>query len=168
MNWIRVGVTGFCALFIIMACVDKESQQTVQLFSEADAEALRLSEDDILALSVQSKGFSQGGPAIKITFPEVSGNDGSSSSSRIEFISPASLDIEFKENKAPINYETLEVRGKKFGFSKSITEHVRPFLSGNLILARNLDLPKGKFLIEIEIEDTEGRARRKSYFIESR
>ena len=168
MNWIKVGFTGFCALSITAACVDIDSQDTVQLFSEEDAKALRLTEADIRTLSAQSKDFSQGGPGIKIIYPEVTENDGSSRSSRIEFMSPASLDIEFQQNLAPIDFGTLDVRGKKFGFSKSITEHVRPFLDGNLILARNLDLPKGKFLIEFEIQDVEGRSTTRGYFIESR
>lgn len=168
MNWIKMGIAGICLLPFLHGCVDKDSQQAVQLFSEEDAKALRLTEQDIKALSAQSKDFEQGGPEIKLLYPEVTGNDGSSRSSRIEFSSPANLDIEFEQNLAPINFDSLEVRGKKFGFTKSITEHVRPFLDGNLILARNLDLPKGQFLIEVEIQDIEGRATTRGYFIKSR
>lgn len=144
-----------------------QDAESIVWFSDADAEALRLTEDDITMLSAQSKAFIQGGPEIQWVFPELAGDAGSSKDKRVTFTSPSSLTIEFVPTRGAIDYSTLDVRGRKFGFSKSVTDLVRPYLNGNVLAAKNVELPKGKFLVEVEIHDVEGRKTVRPFFVSS-
>ena len=74
----------------------------------------------------------------------------------------------FRETRGEIDFDSLDVRGRKFGFSKSVTDLVRPYLEGHVLAAKNVELPKGKFLVEVEIQDVEGRKTVRPFFVESR
>lgn len=165
----RLVVASLLALLpFAIGSVCADEQTTVAWFSETDAEALRLTEEDITILSAQSKAFTQGGPEIKWVFPQLSGDAGMTKDKRVAFTSPSSLTIEFKKTMSDIDFNTLDVRGRKFGFSKSVTEHVRPYLNGNVMDAKNVELPKGKFLVEVEIHDVEGRKTVRPFFVHSK
>jgi len=170
MRRIRSGCAGtvlLCAL-TLAGPVGAETPATIALFSDADAEALRLTDEDIVILSAQSKAFMQGGPEIVWLFPELGDDSGRSAEQRVEFVSPSSLTIEFRKTLASIDFESLDVRGRKFGFTKSVTDLVLPYLRGNLLAAEDIELPKGKFMVEVEIRDVEDRATVRQFFVESR
>ena len=164
-------ILGWAAVLAILATlavrVLADSPEAVVWFTEADAEALRLTEEDIGFLSAQSKAMPQGGPEINWIFPELSGDAGSTKDKRVTFTSPSSLTIEFRKTMNEIDFDTLDVRGRKFGFSKSVTELVRPYLNGNMLAAKNVELPKGKFLVEVEIADVDGRTTVRPFFVNS-
>lgn len=155
-------------LTVLAARVLADSSEAVVWFTEADAQALRLTDEDIGFLSAQSKAMPQGGPEINWIFPELSGDAGSTKDKAVTFTSPSSLTVEFKKTKNEIDFDTLDVRGRKFGFSKSVTDLVRPYLDGNLLAAKNVELPKGKFLVEVEIADVDGRTTVRPFFVNSR
>ena len=155
-------------VFVLVACTESENSESIHWFSEADAETLRLTEEDIRRHAGQSKSFSVNGPIVEIIYPPLAEGEGLNQESRVVFRSPATFNVEFRENLAPIDFQTLEVRGRKFGMTRKYTDQVKPYLDGNKLLARNLELPKGKFLIEFDIEDTKGRKTIKGYFVESK
>ena len=155
-------------LSALIAPLVADNTQTTVWFSAADAENLRLTEEDIGFLSAQSKAFTQGGPEIMWVYPKLSGDAGSSKDNRVAFSSPSTLTLEFKKTMSDIDFDTLDVRGRKFGFSKSVTELVRPYLHGNVLDAKNVELPKGKFLVEVEIHDVDGRKTVRPFFVDSK
>jgi hypothetical protein len=162
------GMGVLACIFALVAPATAQEEGAVIWFTEAEAEALRLTEEDIGFLSAQSKSLPRGGPEIHWVFPELSGDAGLTKDKRVTFTSPSSLTIEFRKTNGAIDFETLDVRGRKFGFSKSVTDLVRPYLDGNVLAAKNVELPKGKFLVEVEIHDVEGRKTVRPFFVNSK
>ena len=123
----RFSVSVLLGLLVLAACSMKDGAEPTPWFTESDAEALRLSEEDIAILSAQSKAFTQGGPEVEWIYPQLSSEVGTKHGLRVEFKSPSRLSIEFRKTQAPINFDSLDVRGRKFGLTKSIIEQVRPW-----------------------------------------
>ncbi len=71
---------------------------------------------------------------------------------------PAKLVVFFFEGKSgkPVDMSTLKVVGKKWGFSNNLTERLKPFIVGQKIDAANVEIPSGKFHLEVSIADTSG------------
>jgi len=104
------------------------------------------------------------GPAVTIEKPKVEKVGGGIS--EIKTVSPATLRISFQENprsKTPVNMESLEVKAKKFAFTKDLTKKLRQYIRGTTLEAANVEMPTGKFHIEISIADTKGNKTVENY-----
>lgn len=62
--------------------------------------------------------------------------------------------------------DSLEVVAKKGFFTKSITDRVREYISGTVLLANQLDFPRGKFRIQVQIADMNGVRTSREYRLE--
>ena len=84
----------------------------------------------------------------------------------IETAPPMDFVVFFEQNVAPVNMDSLEIKARKGLFSMSLTPRLKPYISGSSLEAQGLTIPEGKFLIQIEIEDTAGARTVQSYRLE--
>jgi hypothetical protein len=70
--------------------------------------------------------------------------------------SPTDLVIDFEQSASPVDMDTLEVKARKGVLSRNITDRVRPYVTGTRIEATDLELPSGRFRIEVSIADADG------------
>jgi hypothetical protein len=74
--------------------------------------------------------------------------------------------VEFVETSAPVDMKSLEVKAKKGLFSKSLTDKLKPYIKGAAIEANGLQVPEGRYLIEIYIADSNGTETTVTYGLE--
>jgi hypothetical protein len=67
--------------------------------------------------------------------------------------------MHFMAHGAPVKLQTLEVCGKAWGFQQCFTDKLKPYLNANTntLNVPNLDIPTGKYTIEIRIADEQGQ-----------
>ncbi len=70
--------------------------------------------------------------------------------------SPTDLRISFEPTRGPVDMESLEVRAKKSIFSVSLTDRLKPYVRGTNLEATGVNVPEGRFLIQVEIADKSG------------
>jgi len=124
------------------------------LFSEKEANHLRHT-DETWVVASQSQGASRGasqGPQIIFDQPSLA----DSGSGPVTLKSPANLAITFKAKNAPVDMKSLTVTAKKGFIKLPLTKRLTPYLDGNHLVANNLELPSGKFIIAFTIKDTDG------------
>jgi hypothetical protein len=158
-------------LLLILACVTTillcaerltvgpaQASGRLVLFTPEEASKLRVSEEEWRALG-RPRGAADG-PRILWKVPEMRQADGGP---MIDAKTPADLVVAFEKNRAAVNMSSLEVRARKGLFSKSLTSLLRPYLVGETLEARNVEVPEGRFTIEIEIADVEGSETSETY-----
>jgi hypothetical protein len=139
-----------------------QGKKCVQLFSETDAKSLRLSEAEWKQPRMKTRSLSMG-PQIKIETPTpVKGEDGAT----IATTPTLNLYVTFQEKNAPVDMNSLTVKGKKGPFSKDLTDKVKPFVQGNMLKAENLTIPEGKFMMEFSVADAKGVKTTEEYRVE--
>jgi hypothetical protein len=129
------------------------------LFTAEEAEKLRLLDaewkivDEILT---RRQALSTRGPLIAVRSPSV---QSTKPIPTIETTTPIHLTVHFMEHGAPVKLETLEVCGKAWGFQRCFTDKLKPYLNANTnsLDVPNLDIPTGKYVIEIRIADEQGQ-----------
>jgi hypothetical protein len=103
------------------------------------------------------------GPRVVVKRPEIlEANDGPI----IQASSPTAFVVSFEENRAPVDMDSLEIRAKKGIFSKSLTDRLKPYLHGTVLEAQAVNVPEGRFLIQIEIADQRGEKTVETYRLE--
>jgi len=123
------------------------------LFDEEDAQHLRLSEQELIDQRPPLTRSLVFGPGIQIKKPgvqDIAGGD------TVLTSTPMDLLVEFVEAGAPVDMESLEVKAKKGWFSKSLTGKLKPYVKGAIIEANDIEVPEGRFLIEIYVADSNG------------
>jgi hypothetical protein len=136
-------------------------QKKLALFTPLEAEQLRLLDGErqqnsrMRALSV--------GPRIVIQHPDVTDTE---IGAVLFTSSPTHLSVLFEENRAPVNMTSLQVRARKGIFTKSLTSLLRPYIDGSRLNAEGVEVPEGRFHIEIEIADVEGMNTIETYSLE--
>ncbi|HSF14376.1 MAG TPA: hypothetical protein VLK65_02355 [Vicinamibacteria bacterium] len=133
-------------------------REEVVLFTEGEAGELRIEENKWDP--VPRARSAQLGPVIVVRSPEVKRVEGSDI---IEAHSPTDLEVHFQENQAPIDMSSLQISAKKGPFSKSLTDRLRPFVRGTTLAVDKVDVPSGKFQIEIVIKDDQGQETAETY-----
>lgn len=139
--------------------------QAVTLFDETQAERLRLSDQEWQALDKQSavtRSFNfdsdaQRGPSIQFLFPEIK------KQSEIETDSPTDLTILFQGVSSKVDMSSLDVEISKGWFSFSITDKLSPYIEGSRISAQAVEIPSGKYKVEILVKDMEGNETQATY-----
>ncbi len=159
------GLLASAMLLTLAGCDKPQDPQpqaaTTRLFSEEDAVQLRLTEsewEETVAVRAVTRG-----PRIVLQTPPV---QQSSRGPLIATTTPVDLVVEFEENEAPVDMDSLSVRAKKGIFSKSLTDVLKPYVDGNTVKAQGLDVPTGKFKIEIQVADTGGERTQDTYRLE--
>lgn len=126
------------------------------LFTEDDAVQLRVSAEDWLILE-RPRGISLG-PRIVIEQPSmVLLPDGPS----VETASPTTFQIRFEPHPegGAVDLESLTITARRVRmprFKRELTDKLLRFLRGDEILAEDIKVPRGRYLVDIAIADTAG------------
>ena len=102
------------------------------------------------------------GPVIIVQVPEA---EDSNDIPTIETTTTTDLLIIFKDRLTPVNMETLQVIAKKGFFKKSLTQRLKPYIQGTSLHARSVNIPAGKFLIQVSIADRDGSKTTETYLL---
>jgi hypothetical protein len=128
------------------------------LLTAAEADKLRMATDEWPRIR-RTRGVSVG-PQVVIDRPGVrETREGDT----IELATPGTLLIHFEPSRAPVSMDTLRVRARKGFFTKSLTELLRPYVRGTTLQVSELSVPEGRYLIELQIADTNGAETAASY-----
>lgn len=138
-----------CLLLLSLAPAAAQDSEATYLFTPEEAEKLAFSDAQWKELEILSPKSM--GPVVVIENPEVENQH------TIKTKTPTNLQVLFKDRLAPVDMESLKVVGKKFVFSKDLTDKIKPYLKGQSISARELQIPSGKFQLEISIADVNGQ-----------
>ena len=162
-------VLGFCSSAAValtaggspwQAWAGTTSGHKVVLFSPEEARDLCLTVDEwrhfprTRAVSV--------GPQIVVRRPPLIASEVPT----IEARSPTDLDVVFEPRQAPVRMDSLNVEARKGLFSKSLTNLLRPYIRGDRIEVTNLEIPSGRFMLDVSIADTNGNTTAASYLLE--
>jgi hypothetical protein len=136
------------------------ARNSVVLFSDEDALKLRLT-DEQWSHSPHPRALSTG-PNIVVRSPQmVSGGIPT-----IETKTPADLVVQFEPRNAPVEMSSLVIIAHKGIFSKSLTDMLRPYIHNDTIEVSKVQIPAGKFLLDITIGDQEGNVTTATYRLE--
>jgi hypothetical protein len=156
---------------IIPACSLHHVQQNRFLFTQNEAAKLdlnQLPEKDwyryVNQNFIGSRGASMDGPRIEITYPPMTTT---AFGQTINTFSPTRLNVAFIQNDTgkPVDMSTLKVIGKKGWFTKTLTDAIRPYVKGTNIEASGLNIPTGKFHLEVSVADTDGAKTIEKYIL---
>jgi hypothetical protein len=104
------------------------------------------------------------GPQIVVRRPKVLPGD----IPTIEAQSPTDLDVIFEPRDAAVVMDSLDVKARKGFFSKSLTGLLRPYIRGDSIEVSNVEIPAGRFILDISIADVDGNTTDETYRLEVR
>ena len=137
------------------------AQSQLVLFTVEEAKRLRHTDREWNASAeiLEFRGLAHG-PRISIKAPRI---EGTATGSVIQMRTPGDLWVEFEQVGAPVNMHTLAVQARRGMFSKSLTDVFEPYIQGTRLRAENVQLPSGRFLIEISIADVKGTATAETY-----
>lgn len=140
------------------AVLAASAQKAALLFTESEAQELRVLDDDWDPVP-RARSASLG-PVILIHIPLVKLIDGGET---LETSSPTHMKVAFEANQAPVDMSSLQVNARKGILSKSLTERLKPFLDGTTLTVEGLEVPSGKFQIQIAVKDLEGNETKRTY-----
>ncbi|MCI5157216.1 MAG: hypothetical protein D3906_02055 [Candidatus Electrothrix sp. AUS1_2] len=132
------------------------------LFTQEEAELLRYNETEWTQMQEEeghsaTKALMPDGPVIELLDPKPMSQDD------VVMVTPASLHLRFVTTGEPVNMSSLRVVGRKFLITKDLTERLAPYIQGQEVIARDLEIPAGKFTLDIEISDSKGTVTKQSY-----
>ena len=149
------------------------------LFSEEEMRLLQYSEeewvDELYQFRLDSRahskmgsgtrGFGSTGPQVSILTPERAGD---------HYRAPIPLLVFFQKCTAPIDIESLDVRGKKGFLTVNITDRIRTFLrkpqqGEDADFVIDAEIPRigtGRYLIIMSLADIEGNREEHQAFLE--
>jgi hypothetical protein len=132
-----------------------DQAKVLVLFTDEEADELRL-EPGAEELEALPKGVEGDGPIVELVYPD----------SLEGLVQPFPLHLSFAPRDAPVDVDTLEVRGKKSLFSRDITDRVRHLFTEEGINVEQVCLATGSFRIEVKISDQQGRETRARYNVD--
>ncbi len=138
-------------LFLSLLLLSNASLAESFFLSAEEAVQLQLSDAEWAMPPIITRGSSTG-PFIDFQAPPIK----DPAHPTLETASPLSLIIFFQKNSAPVDMSSLEIIAKKGFFKKNLTERVKPYVQGTTLKALELEVPKGKFKIQIIIADIKG------------
>ena len=126
--------------------------------TEGEAQNLWLRDEDINNLwQPRSRQSMQGGPSIVLERPDMALQTGAIPT--VETSSPLDLAIIFEPSSddREVNMNTLKVMVKK-GFWPAVeyTNKLQPYVHGTALRVENVQIPTGRYRIQIEIADHRG------------
>jgi hypothetical protein len=134
-------------------------------FSGSDAEPWRRTDEE-WQLSSRPRGLQPSpGPCIVVQQPQLMDTDAGPT---IELGTPTDLEIRFEATQAPVDMDSLQVRASKWLLTKSLTALLQPYIRGTSIQAHHVQLPAGRFRLEITIADITGAKTTEAYRVEVR
>ena len=163
----------------------QSEQGAVVLLTEEEAARLRLTEEQFEWQVEYQRGtlshddsVPQPGPRIDFQSPAIT-----EPPSVVEATTPFSLLVAFRSNRAPVDMQSLRVRAGKLGIWWDLTERLGCRVAsdgdggcrmesdgdgGWCIVAERVEVPRGRFRIEITIADQERNETQGMYFLRVR
>lgn len=145
-------------LWLVTSGLTQPSRQGLVLFTPQEAEQLRLTAAE-WQLPPRTRSLSPG-PRIVLQHPQAKD---SSTGPVIETLSPTDFFVVFEENHTPVDMDSLQITAKKGIFSTSFTARLKPYIQGTSLQAKAVQIPAGRFLIQIEIADRQGTKTTETY-----
>jgi hypothetical protein len=136
-------------------------KQGLVLFSKEQAKQLNLSDEEWGQPVIRTRSIAKG-PNIEIKNPRAI-QPQQDQEPIVETVPPADLELEFKTNRSPINMASVQVIAKKGFLSFPLTDRLKPYIKGTAIIAKKINIPKGRFRIKVSIADQKGAETIKSY-----
>lgn len=132
---------------------------TVPLFTAEEAKKLKLLDEEwkvVDELLTRRQALSTAGPLIAVRSPNV---QPTKPTPTIETTTPIHLAVHFMAHEAPVKLQTLEICGKAWGVERCFTDKLKPYLNArtNMLDVPTLEIPTGKYVIEIRIADKQGQ-----------
>lgn len=127
------------------------SRRAVILLAPDEARELRFSDEDWPR--IPRRRAIEAGPRVVFQRPEVHESD---EGPTVEMTTPGSLLVRFEATQAPVNMSSLRVTARKGFFSKSLTELLQAYVRGTTVDVGRLEVPSGRFVIEIAVADQHG------------
>lgn len=160
----QMGTVLLVVLFVLLWLMNSGQTQPADhaglvLFTAVEAELLRLTEEEWQYQPPRTRALLPG-PRIVIEQPEV---QGTGTQRTIATVTPIALVVRFEEHQASVDMSSLRVKAKKGFFSKSLTALFKPYVRGTTIRVEKVEVPQGKFHIEIAIADTNGMRTVETY-----
>ncbi len=143
----------------IVAAAPVEQPPKLPVFTAEEAEKLRLRDEEwkiVDEILTRRQALSTRGPLIAVRSPSV---QPTKPIPTIETTTPIHLTVHFLAQGAPVRLETLEVCGKAWGFQRCFTDKLTPYLNAttHMLDVPNLEIPTGKYVIEIRVADEQGQ-----------
>jgi hypothetical protein len=138
-------------------------QQMLVLLTPKEADQLRLTEEEWQP-PPRLRSLSPG-PRILIQRPPLKD---AADGPLIETVSPTDIMIVFEANRAPVDMSSLQIEAKKWLFTVSLTSRLRPYIQGTSLQAKDVEVPAGLFVIQIEIADVVGAKTVGTYHLMTR
>lgn len=135
-------------------------EDIVLLFTPQEARKLQLTDHEWR--HVPRARALPAGPEIIVRRPQIKPGEVPT----IETQSPTDLDVIFEPRDAPVRMDSLNVEARKGFFSRSLTEMLRPYIHGDSIEVSQVQIPTGRFLLDISIADTSGNTSDTTYRLE--
>jgi len=132
----------------------------ILLFTQQESSELRLGDRDWR--NIPKTRELSAGPQIIVRRPQLVPGD----IPTIEAQSPTDLDVIFEPHDAPVAMDSLDVKARKGLFSKSLTGLLRPYIRGDSIEVSNVEIPTGRFMLDISIADVNGNTTDETYRLE--
>ncbi len=142
---------------LVSSCREEmEKEAGLSLLSDQEAKKLLMTEKELTAMTewqqpLRTRGLKTRGPRIVVEIPKLKPSD---NEPIMEMAVPAELKIVFEEDGTPVDMNTLNIVASKFGLSKSLTNRIKPYINGTEIHVKELNMPNGKFWVQVEISDT--------------
>ena len=133
---------------------------SVVLFTSQEARELRLNERE-WRHGARQRALAMG-PKIVVRRPPLMPGD----IPTIETQSPTDLLVIFEPRDSPVSMDSLNITARKGLFSKSLTELLRPYIRGDAIEVSRVEIPTGRFMLDVSIADTKGNTTSTSYRLE--
>lgn len=146
----------------LVACLITSPVIAAVLFTQEEADLLRYNDTEWSQMQEEeaysaTKGFLPDGPVIELLEPKPKNQD------NVVMMTPTSLHLRFVTAEDPVNMSSLRVVGRKFLVKKDLTDRLAPYIQGQEVIARDLEIPAGKFTLDIEISDSKGTVTKQSY-----
>jgi hypothetical protein len=74
--------------------------------------------------------------------------------------------VSFEARDTAVDMQSLRVQARKGPFTKSLTEMLQPYIRGTRVEANAVQVPVGRFAIQIDIADLQGRKTSETYRLE--
>ena len=142
-------------------------QEKLVLFTPEEADELRHTTEEELRdteklTPIMRLRSAPKGPHIYINEPPLTHTDGVPTILVLKQLHPTLL-VKFEANQAPVNMESLQIKGKKGIFSKSITDRFIPYIKGTTIEAEDMEMRNGKFILQVTIADVNNNRTNNNY-----
>lgn len=153
----------FITVLLALMAVPASAGEPFRLFSPEEAQELQLDDAEWEA-GARPKSVGLGvGPKIEVKKPLVLETD-----KGLLIDAPTKLDllVLFKDGVSAVDMASLNIKARKGWFSKNLTDRLKPYLLGQTILANDIEIPAGRFKLEISIADTGGNESIQEYLCE--